>query len=86
MRSSQILAAVLAIGGLAAVCAAWVSSTGMTHTNDSTCPSETCQRTCRLCCLHFHPDNTSSDYLTCIGGCTELPSKCMEPGDPGGVQ
>lgn len=84
MRSIHILTVILGIAGTAALCLAWVSPWGITHTNDTTCNTKVCQRACRVCCLHFNPDNKSPGYLACIGTCTGLPFQCMEPGGPGG--
>lgn len=91
-RATVLSSAAFASGVLAIASCAWAlftSACGMTHTNTSTCASETCRRCCRECCLNFHPDNTSPAYLACSGppgGCSSIP-KCPtdsmdEPDDP----
>lgn len=84
---SCVLAFVFGIGGLATLCfACWTSPWGNCHDNDGTCDTEPCARACRVCCLHFNPDNTSPGYLACIGTCSTLPFQCVEPEDPGDPQ
>jgi hypothetical protein len=57
------------------------------HTTSSTCNNEVCKKCCRSCCLHFHPDNTSTEYVDCnTTKCAQLPAACageLTPGDPG---
>lgn len=72
-------AALITFGLTCAAMAAWTSPDGTVHTNSSTCNSETKGRYCRLCCLNFHPDNTSAAYTTCIGGCPA--SQEVPPGE-----
>jgi|GEM_PF-2153884 len=82
MKKSQKIAAVLGVVGFATLAFAYTSPSGMIHANSSTCSLETCQRICRICCLHFHPDNLSAAYLGCIAGCTGPVTECDST--PGG--
>lgn len=78
----HVVGAICIILGMAsAAYASWTSPdpAGLTHTNDTTCGSEPKARFCRLCCLHFNPDNTSTAYTTCNGNCPN--SNEVPPGE-----
>lgn len=76
-RSKRVGAVVVAVAGLVAVAiAAYTAPDGTVITGAATCTTLKCNRWCKLCCLSFHPDNTSPAYLGCIAGCSSLPSKC----------
>lgn len=53
-----------------------ITPSGLPHTTSATCNTEPCTRYCRLCCLHFHPDNLSPAYLAFAGGCLGIGDKC----------
>ncbi len=64
---------------LAAAVVAWTGPSGTEHANSSTCNTEKCARHCRGCCLHFHPTNTSTEFLNCNNTCATLGSQCNDP-------
>lgn len=74
-------AAVLAVSaGVVAALAAYQSPfpPNLEHQSSSTCNTEPCPRACRLCCLHFH-DNQSPEYAYCKDVlCASVGGMCNE--------
>lgn len=62
-----------------ALAGGWISPFNTKHWNSSTCNTEVCQRNCRVCCVHFHPDPTSTEYAACEATCAVLPKCPDEP-------
>lgn len=78
MTLAQRVGATLVVFGLAtaALAAGWVSPFGIKHVNDETCNTEACVRHCRICCLHFNPDITTTDWKDCNNTCSDCPATC----------
>jgi len=76
----RLTAAGMCASGLAfAAYACWMSPGMVCHNNDSSCPTERCERFCRICCIHFNPDPLSPGYTACVAACRGLGGNCGEP-------
>lgn len=78
MTRSRIIAAALGVAGVAVTVYASCTSPFppyLTHTNNSTCNAEPCERACRLCCTAFDQPWTPA-WVTCNGTCASVGGLC----------
>jgi hypothetical protein len=78
----RVGAGLVVLGCATAVLAAgWVSPFGHKHVNSSTCNDEACVRHCRICCLHFHQDLASQEWIDCNNSCNDASVNCPNETD-----